>query len=238
MINYILRNCLNQNIDLENLLQPEDKGLIDNFFTTGETWATAVLDQINNKKPYDKFLKESNIVLDLGAHIGLFSIYAAPICKKIYAIEPTFEHIKLLTKLTCQHYKNIVPKFCAVSDKTEQREFFCSVVNNTQNSLLRHGEVRSLGLIQCYSLIDFMNNNEIDKVDFVKMDIEGCEMKVIMDKGFKDAIDRIKVLFVEVHNTGIEPNNNFATNYDLIYNKLLSLNLKVQKQDDAIIVEH
>lgn len=42
-------------------------------------------------------IDENSVVLDIGAHIGLFSLYCQP-CKQIYAYEPEIEYLQFATR--------------------------------------------------------------------------------------------------------------------------------------------
>jgi hypothetical protein len=53
--------------------------------------------------------------------------------------------------------------------------------------------------VDCYTLVDYLNNNKIDKVDFIKIDIEGGEKHVLFDRSFEDLNGRIGALLIEVH---------------------------------------
>lgn len=236
MNNLILKQCDNKYLNLLSLLDnQDDKNLLIQFFEDKNTWASAVLDQFNNKNIYSEIIKpKMNIVIDIGGHIGMSALHFEPFAKNIHVIEPSKRHHNLLTKLL-----NNNPKFktfnCAISNQTGPKEFFESIINNTQNALIQHGPTNSLGFIQCYKLVDFFNNNKIEIADFVKMDVEGEELEIILDSEFEELNERIKVLFCETHNTLPYPFNNFRQNQDLIIERLKNLGYTIQIKDDAVI---
>ncbi len=231
----LLKQCNENVIDLEEISKIEGISLAEMMFNDKNSWADCVLNQINEGKTYN-FLtnKKYNTFIDIGSHIGMVSLFFAPMCKKIYSIEPTLFNFEVL-KVISQKFKNIMPNFCAISNKTGEEEFFESIINNTQNSLIQHYPVRSLGKVKCYSLLDFMNNKNIKIADLVKLDVEGCEMKIILDGNFERLNGKIKEIFVEVHNINQgEYANNGPTNQFLIFNKLSELGYLCEKRNDAV----
>ncbi len=59
-------------------------------------------------------LKNDAVVVDLGAHIGIFSVL---IDRKVYAVEPDKDNFKMLLEQTKMNKSDIVPLKIAVSDK-------------------------------------------------------------------------------------------------------------------------
>ncbi len=239
-----LRTANDDYIDLYSLLKEDTKVILDYFFSLRQSWAIAVLDQINNSKLYDKFFtgKKYKTVIDLGAHIGLFSLCVKDSCETIHCVEPTKIHFDILNLLT-EKYDNIKKHYCAISNYDGKAEFFECSTNNTQNSLLKQGnlnrgEIASLGTVDCFSLLTFLNNNNIEKVDFLKIDIEGGEQILFDDPNLGWLKDRVKIIFVEIHN--IE-NGKYANppevNKNILLAKLKKLGYTTKVYNDAIYAE-
>ena len=69
-----------------------------------------------------EFLEDSNIIIDIGGHVGLFCIYASQFCKdgKIFCYEPIKENYQLLIEnIKKNNLKNIVCFNKAVFDKNK-----------------------------------------------------------------------------------------------------------------------
>ena len=73
-------------------------------------------------------VNDSDLIIDIGGHIGLFAISAAKYTKnKVYTIEPAPSNLYLLKEnITLNNAKNIqvIPK--AISDKSGKAELFVS----------------------------------------------------------------------------------------------------------------
>ena len=83
-------------------------------------------------KEYDNFAKPSTgeVVIDVGAHIGLYAIKASKLVGKngfIVAIEPDEENFKFLVwNLRINRVKNIIPVRCALGDFSGFSKFYVS----------------------------------------------------------------------------------------------------------------
>lgn len=139
-------------------------------------------------------------VLDIGANIGLFSLYFSPVCDRIYAVEPTPGHFDLLTKTVAATH-NITPVNAALSDRDGSVEFFISKENSTMNTLTQtlndvYDQRISVQGLRIQSLLDHLG---IEKVDLIKLDIEGGESLCITDQLVGAVSQRIDAWFVECH---------------------------------------
>ena len=59
----------------------------------------AIINQFNDDFYYFLRDQEELNVIDLGANVGLFSLYVSPIAEKIFAVEPTPSHFELLNEV-------------------------------------------------------------------------------------------------------------------------------------------
>lgn len=124
-------------------------------------------------------LKSGDIVLDLGANLGTFSVYAVSKGCTPYAFEPTPDlhpFIKQHSGLNGDKI-NIIPY--AVSNKCGQATFYLDSFTSGGNSLLNHGdgddEQVSTLTVRQISVDEFVKQNKLERVDFIKADIEGAE---------------------------------------------------------------
>lgn len=165
-----------------------------------------IINEMNSDKIYEeifRILNRQNLrILDIGGNIGLFSLYVQPACSKIVAVEPTPYHVEVFSELVDMlGYKNITIIPGAVSDKTETQEFYLNVTNSTMNSLKF---IDGIGYdekleVKAYTLSDIIDAAGFEEVDFVKLDIEGGEEKVLFCEDFAKASEKIHSIYVEVH---------------------------------------
>jgi FkbM family methyltransferase len=127
--------------------------------------------------------KPGSTVLDIGAHIGLFSIIASQLAGdtgKIFAFEPSPTTIKFLEKTIRINNKEkiIAPVQQAMSAQPGKLTFFVSEdkIDNS-NSLVSYKDDRKLNGIEVdvNTIDNFAAANQLGKVDFIKIDVEGAE---------------------------------------------------------------
>ena len=168
-------------------------------FADPENHVGTILRQINEERMYDPIFadKEDMTVLDLGANVGLFSLYAADSCKRVVAVEAVPSTFRIAQELTAKHLQIEMQQY-AISNSNEDVSFYINE-NSTTNSLVSHqGDEITVPGITVAGLLDKL---EIDHVDFVKCDIEGSEVIALTEDTVGAVADKIDFWFVEVHQT-------------------------------------
>ena len=144
------------------------------------------------------------IFLDIGANIGSVSLPLAKLFNNalIYSIEPTnYAFNKLYKNLSLNKNlkKQILINQLFVSDKKYPKKVWSSW-NFNKNKNKHHKHKGNLKLIKAnsrVSLDDFIKINEIKRVDFIKLDVDGYEMDVF--KSGKKFFKKNKpVIFIEL----------------------------------------
>jgi len=132
--------------------------------------------------------KRGDIVFDIGASIGAITMIMSKMVGdsgRVYSFEPATNR-SLTESITTNHLENcrVVPK--AVSNTNGQVEIY--ILDSTQKSSImgkktpngRHCYIR---IVESTTLDDFVESNALEKVDFIKMDIEGAEEVAILGAG-------------------------------------------------------
>lgn len=148
---------------------------------------------------YDKlFADRSDLVfLDIGANVGIVSIYAVPYCKRIVAVEPspgTFEVLKFNTK----DYPMIECVQVALTPVRGQHQFYVNDVNFTASSTVNTYGKRIL--VEGETLSQILAENNLTHVDVCKIDAEGGEGESLDYYAIDYAKDIIKEWWIEFHN--------------------------------------
>lgn len=187
------------------------------WFSYSENNIDIILRQINEEQIYGPIFKgRSNMtIVDFGANVGMFSLYAADSAEQIYAIEPTPRTFNMLSKLT-KDVPNINRLEAALSFSDDPVTFFINE-NPTVNSLLdRHGQPTT---VQGITMESFFNKYNLTNVDFAKCDIEGSENDVLTEALLDPVRDIVKFWFIEVHQTDVKQQpwpGNLGANRDRI----------------------
>ena len=142
-------------------------------------------------------------IIDLGAYEGEFSFYCFNFAKKIYAIEPDPRPYAILEKRIKDYdLGNRIACFpIAISDSKKERIFHASGYGGSR--LLAENDAEYPGKekmkVQSMSLADFMEENNIEYVDILKVDIEGGEDELFNGLEFAKVAHKIGTIVGEIH---------------------------------------
>ena len=142
-----------------------------------------------------KEIHSGDVVLDIGAHIGYYTLQFANLVGstgKVYAFEPEPKNFELLKKnVQINKHDNVVLIQKIVSDKDGIVEFFISKFDSIGNKLFESNEAGSSIKIESTTLDEYFKDLK-KKIDFIKMDIQGGEGKAIL--GMKNLLKENKNL--------------------------------------------
>lgn len=135
---------------------------------------------------FEDSVKEGNIVLDLGAHLGYYTLIAARKVGprgKVFAFEPAPINLDFLKKnVDANNYSQrvtIVPK--AISDAGGSGKLFLETLDSTMGYRMGRAPddpaVKSV-VVETISLDEFFIDYK-EPISVIKMDIEGMEFKAL-----------------------------------------------------------
>lgn len=192
------------------------------FFNNGEFFVLKEL----------KDILEIETILDVGANKGEWSKIAANIFPQaqIYSFEVVPQTYKELID-NCKIYKSIKPYNVGLSDEENETDIYYSTGNSGLSTCVS-GVLEKIHSLQTESIKvnlltgdRFCSQQNIETVDYLKIDVEGYEPKVL--KGFETLLqeERIKIIQFEYGYV------NIATNFLLkdFYNYLGAYNMKIGK---------
>ena len=158
-----------------------------------------LIDQIEKEKLYARFFegKQNLTFLDIGANIGLVSIYASPACSRIVAVEPAYETYQVLKALTLP-FKNIFTNEFALSPKNDVTDFYVNNLNSTASSTVNtYGRKTS---VVGWTLGMILRINQLEHIDVCKVDAEGGEGESLSFEELSNAAPIIDSWYIETHN--------------------------------------
>ena len=172
-------------------------------------------------KLLSKELKKGMTCLDVGGNIGYYTMLESQIVGdegKVIAIEPSppnYERLK--HNLGIQNSSNVTSYNFAAGDKDGEVNFLVYKESNGSFTI-PDGEETSLPgdliKVPAKRLDTFLDEISLDKVDFVRMDVEGYEYHII--QGMEKIIEKFKPMFqIEVHSTllGLENTKKFLKEF-------------------------
>lgn len=176
-------------------------------------WDYAIFHEIFNLQEYyhDKVRKinDGDIVVDLGGNIGVFNRWAySQGASKVISFEPDKRYFKLLS-LNADPISILFN--AAISDKIGEIELFESShlggsATHQFSDYLRKYKVRT------YTLDYLFETGLIDRIDFLKIDIEGAEIEAL--NGISDEnLKKVKTISMEYHNGALGFNDDLRFNF-------------------------
>ncbi len=163
---------------------------------------------------YDDFIPSSDwVVIDVGASIGLYTLYVSSFVRKgkIIAVEPASlprKYLRLNVELN--DLSNVVIDSHAVAPKSGSLKLYVTRYWATTSAMKSYAdymsEVIKVETVNAVTLDELLSNYGLDRVDLIKLDIEGYEDDVIRSS---EVIRERKVrrLVVEVHKNVVSPSN-------------------------------
>jgi len=159
-----------------------------------------------NLKYFKKTIKKDDVVFDVGANIGIYSLVASKTIGqngKVYSFEPADRaHSCLLKNIEINKFKNIVPIKKGVSNYSGNATF--NVCDDDAYNSLGNEPMRKIIKTEKISVVtidDFVKENNIKKVDVIKVDTEGAEYLVF--KGADKTLRKHKPVLLFEYNRSV-----------------------------------
>jgi len=180
-----------------------------------------------NTEFFKKLIKKNWVSLDIGANMGYYTLLLATLSKngKIYAFEPNrLEYNTLNLNISLNNFKNIISANIALSNKNGYETF-----NITQDSGFssfrdtQREKVNEVVRVKTKTLDFYVTKNNIKKIDFIKIDIEGSEKMMLQGTVKTLAIIKPKIMMIEICEENLRP---YKENGKTIINFLKKFNYK------------
>ena len=163
-------------------------------------WRRDILDflykEIIEDEIYNEFFNfnDNDVIVDLGANIGLYSLYAInkmPSISKIYMVEPLMKNFDYMIR-NIIYNRNDIHKFIFIKAGISKTGFLNFLKENYSHSPDINESDIGIGddnelyeKIKMFSFMDFIEFYNIDKIDILKLDIEGSEVQMFDEETFE-----------------------------------------------------
>jgi FkbM family methyltransferase len=159
---------------------------------------------VNEYDIEDFEINVNDTVIDIGAHIGLFSLLVSQRCKtgKILSFEPVRENFDLLvSNLKLNHIENVLPFNMAVSKNLDKLNLFLNDDQSAHSIFPKSSESIS---VESTSLQKIFEENKISSCKLLKLDCEGAEYEII-DSLPSEYLNKIQNIVMEYHSADTKP---------------------------------
>lgn len=184
-----------------------------------------------DQKAFDKFisfLKPADTVVDIGANIGYTTLLFSKACPNgnILSIEPSKELIATVNNhLLLNETKNVKTFNVGLGENEKTVQLYkVSESNSGMNRIFEEDDVPfSSESITIRTLDNILQENQITKIDAIKIDVEGYEYKVL--KGAYNTLkSQAPILLVEIDDHNLREQNSSP---DQVFKFLFDLNYSV-----------
>ena len=144
-------------------------------------------------------VRKVNVVFDVGAATGEYAVHFAKTFPEahIYCFEPLPDSFRKLER-RIQPYQGRVHAFpYGLYRNDEMKDFYVAAYRDASSLFNRNLPGSEIRKVRFRTLDDFVRENAIQKIDFMKIDVEGAELDVIKggEKSFRHLIDNV---FIEI----------------------------------------
>lgn len=141
----------------------------------------------------------SDTVLDVGAHLGDFSLLLSRHVARVYAVEARHETFALLkTNLYLNSASNVVADHLALSDQTGFCRLYLATEGESWGDSTTHDFNGSTETVASATLARYLFERNIPHVDFAKFNCEGGEFPILMSADAA-TLSRFTTLLVLYH---------------------------------------
>ena len=143
-------------------------------------------------------IQPNEVIVDIGAHIGGFAIRAAKTARCVYAYEASSKNYALLQKnRQLNNTKDLYLHNKAVSHHNGEMKFFMPSDNGALGSLMQEAD-SPMETVQAVTLTDIVTDNNIEQIDYLKVDVEGAEYDILLNCP-AETLSKVQRIIMEYH---------------------------------------
>lgn len=168
------------------------------------------IEKAYSPKEFESVKPSIETVVDIGAHIGFFSLYASTFAKRVISVEPTQSNGQLLKKnIELNNKQNVDFVNKAVGGKEGEQKMYIntSAYHTGLHSFYKEIATEEQGAavtettVPVITLESLLTSKNIEAVDLLKMDCEGAEYDILFNAP-DSVLKRIKRMTISFHNAG------------------------------------
>jgi len=173
--------------------------------------------------------KKNDVLIDVGAHSGLFALLIHPLFTESFLFEPAKDNFKLIERnVALNPSLKIKPENVAVSDKEGFTNFLVTGSHSGTNKIVKDLTKNASNIIKVpiISIDSYLRKNGINNaISLIKIDTEGHEHGVL--KGAEQTIRNNKEIIILFENSSFDENYTFLSS--------LGMNLFGINKDGSVI---
>lgn len=160
-----------------------------------------VMKEIANTYDLDRDFKDGDVIVDIGAHVGVVSCYLGKKYPqtKIYAFEPNrTNYNRLIGNIAVNKATNVSPSSLAVTKDGRNVSYgYDTAKNSGGNSIYAEYDPSLANSANSTTLDRIFQENDIDRIRLLKIDCEGAEYEII--EANPELLKRVDAVRGELH---------------------------------------
>lgn len=189
-----------------------------------DKWATYQVWKFGDYKSKSFSIQPNDTIVDIGGHIGSFSIWAARQANngQVFTYEPNSDNFKLLQEnKNLNQVSNLNIFNMAVAEQAGEMTLFNSAHQNMGHSLYEN-HLPNKTVVKTTTIDEILETNKIKQVDLLKIDAEGAEYPILLNAQ-SNTLQKVNKIILEYHDY-----LNHGYTYRDIGNKLKSNGFQVE----------
>jgi FkbM family methyltransferase len=156
-----------------------------------------VVHEIFRKQTYGP--PPTGTVVDLGANIGVYSVFAARSASRVVAVEPVHENFAMLrANLQDNKIDNVRSFQLAIGERNDNVRIYIHQINNGMSSLYMDSNASEFEDVELVTFSRLLDIARIQHINVLKCDVEGAEFDIFRESLYEIS-DRIDEIVMEVH---------------------------------------
>jgi FkbM family methyltransferase len=155
------------------------------------------------------YLKPGMTFVDVGANVGYYTLLAASLVGgrgRVLALEPSpYAFDRLVETIKRNNLSQVSATQLGLGDVTGQAQLFSPLPGNHSPSMVSNGVGRPIN-VPVRRLDDWIREHEIDRIDLMKIDVEGFEPNVIKGAAKYIQQGRVRAILCELNKYWLEMN--------------------------------
>lgn len=157
--------------------------------------AERFINEVITGQEYRRAFKDK-VIIDVGANLGSFTLYAYDYADKIFAIEPSPVNFECLKKNIEENNLSRVEAFnLAIGGRNGKRALDGD--DSVSGGWKLGGDAEDG--VETLTLASFMEKNGIEYADVIKIDVEGLEDEIFKADDFPKVANKIGLIIGEAH---------------------------------------
>jgi FkbM family methyltransferase len=155
-----------------------------------------IIDEVITRDAYHvkDYIRPGMVVIDVGAHIGSFTVFAGQLGARVLSFEPMQESFDMLQRNIRENNVDAAARHIGIWNEPGMQTLHIRQRNFGGTGFFTNGPLtEKIGVI---TLDNVFKNEGVDRCDFLKLDCEDSELLILQAFHYLDRVVRLAVEYV------------------------------------------